>query len=172
MSARVRFGTEAGSFETASEVALLPASQSPASLTSNPCGPKMLQTTPDGLCTTHRHDRDTLRLEIPTLTLGQRRERRLVAEPLDEHDRPDHARTIERRRRSAAVNVERRQRSEPATSSRRSIASCMPASMPESMIASRTSLLGHSTRIVRVVRPSASTNETVFSAPSLSGTPS
>ena len=64
------------------------------------------------------------------------------------------------------------QRSETATCSRRSIASCMPASIPESMIASRTSLLGHCTRIVRVVRPSASVNVSVFRVPSPSGTPS
>src|SRR5918994_6231527 len=50
------------------------------------------------------------------------------------------------------------------------MASCMPASMPESMIASRTSLLGACTRFVTVVRPSTSVNVTVFSVPS-SGAP-
>ena len=45
------------------------------------------------------------------------------------------------------------------------MASCMPASIPESMIASRISLLGACTRIVRVVRPSASVNVAVLSVP-------
>ena len=63
------------------------------------------------------------------------------------------------------------QRSEAATSSSRSIASCMPISIPVSRIASRTSLLGSCMRIVRVVRPSSSANVTVFRA-SPSGAPS
>jgi hypothetical protein len=57
------------------------------------------------------------------------------------------------------------QRSETATCSRRSSASWRPSSMPEAMIASRISLLGASTRMVTVVRPSASVNVTVFSVP-------
>jgi Tannase-like family of unknown function (DUF6351) len=57
------------------------------------------------------------------------------------------------------------QRSETAVSSRRSSASCMPASIPDSMIASRISLPGASTRIVTVVRPSTSSNVAVFSVP-------
>ena len=63
------------------------------------------------------------------------------------------------------------QRSEAATSSRRSIASCMPASMPDSMCASRCALLACCTRISRVVRPSASMNVAVLTA-SASGIPS
>jgi D-alanyl-D-alanine carboxypeptidase len=57
------------------------------------------------------------------------------------------------------------QRREIATSSRRSIASCIPASIPDSMIASRTSLFGACTRTVRVVRPSASVSVIVFRVP-------
>ena len=63
--------------------------------------------------------------------------------------------------------------SETATSSSRSKASCMPASMPDSMIASRVSLSGASTSTVSVVRPSDSSNVAVLSVPSPgSGTPS
>jgi sec-independent protein translocase protein TatC len=58
----------------------------------------------------------------------------------------------------------RPQRSEIATCSRRSRASCRPSSIPDSMCASRCSLLWCCTRMVRVVRPSTSARLIVFSA--------
>jgi hypothetical protein len=69
------------------------------------------------------------------------------------------------------------QRSEIAACSRRSRASCSPASIPESMIASRDTLFFACTRSVSVVRPSASVNVAVLtvvasSSDTPSGTPS
>ena len=63
------------------------------------------------------------------------------------------------------------QRSETATCSSRSMASCMPGSMPELMWPSRCSLLECCTRTSSVVRPSTSVSVRVFSA-SPSGKPS
>jgi hypothetical protein len=65
----------------------------------------------------------------------------------------------------------RAQRSEFATSSRRSMASCMPASIPELMWPSRSSWFECCTRISSVVRPSSSVSMRVLSA-SASGKPS
>src|SRR5918994_608761 len=72
---------------------------------------------------------------------------------------------------SDVLSPTRVQRSAFATLSSRSIASRIPASIPEPMCASRASLLACCTSKVRVVRPSASANVTVFTA-STSGMPS
>jgi transposase len=63
------------------------------------------------------------------------------------------------------------QRSEPATCSRSSSCCCMPTSMPEAMIMSRSCRLWACTSSVRTVRPSTSVKVTMFSTPSSSGTP-
>jgi hypothetical protein len=63
------------------------------------------------------------------------------------------------------------QRSERASSSSRSICSCMPPSIPDSRMASRTCRLGVRASSERVVRPSTSEKVTSLTAGSGSGAP-
>ena len=75
---------------------------------------------------------------------------------------PVHARLVPRRRQVALSSARR-----PPAPGRR--ASCMPPSIPESMIVSRSSLLGHSTSTVSVVRPSLSVKVAVLMVESRPG---
>ncbi len=74
---------------------------------------------------------------------------------------------------SSKASPSRSQAKDFETSSRRSIETCMPCSMPDSMIMSRISLEKHSTWSIIVVTPSTSWKVSVFSVPSPgSGAPS
>ena len=79
-------GAEAGTLESATEVALLAGVTEARQPDPQPARAETLQEASDGLRTPHRHDRDKLRLEIPTVTLGERCDGGLIAEPFDEHD--------------------------------------------------------------------------------------
>lgn len=77
---------EAGPLEATAEVALLAGVTKARQPDAQPVRTETLQEASHGLRTPHRHDRDTLCLEIPTVTLGHRCDCGLIAEPFDEHD--------------------------------------------------------------------------------------
>src|SRR5205814_819909 len=76
----------AGPVEGAPELALLACVAQPRQRHVQPARAEAVEEPADALGTAHRHDRDTLALEVPAAALGERPERDLVARPFDEHD--------------------------------------------------------------------------------------
>ena len=81
-------GAEAGPLERALEMALLPCVAEAREPEAEPRRAEPVEEAADGLRTPDRDDGDALGVEIPTAASGKRLERALVADPLDEHDRP------------------------------------------------------------------------------------
>ena len=94
-------GAEAGLFETAPEVGLLPASQRPASSDVAPLRAELPEEPPDRLGATHRDDGDALGVEVAFAPGGEGLEREPVAEPLDQHDGAIHLRQSTRSMRQS-----------------------------------------------------------------------
>jgi hypothetical protein len=82
-----KVGAEAGSLETAPELALLSGVAKAGQSDVEPVRAEPFQETADGLRAAHRNNGDPLGVEISTETLGQRFDRDLIADPFDEHDR-------------------------------------------------------------------------------------
>ena len=83
----IEVGPESGALETTLELALLLDIAEAGKPNIEPLGPIEIQEAPNGLRTADRHDGNALVDEVTTAALGERFERELVADPLDEHDR-------------------------------------------------------------------------------------
>jgi hypothetical protein len=77
---------EAGALERTLEVVLLGGVAESCKPDTETSRPESVQNLADRLCTPDWENRDTFRIEISIKTPGQRLERQLVADPLDEHD--------------------------------------------------------------------------------------
>jgi hypothetical protein len=84
--AKVRAQT--GPLQTAPEVDLLPGVTEARQVEVQPPGTEQLQEPSDAPGAAHRDDADPLGGKVPSTACGQGLERHLVADPLDEHDRP------------------------------------------------------------------------------------
>ena len=80
-------GAETGSLETAPELAFLGGVVEAGQPDVEPLRAELPEELPDRLRTTDRHDGDALGGEIAATALGERFDRVLVADTLDEHDR-------------------------------------------------------------------------------------
>ena len=80
-------GAEPGPLEPAPEVAFLADIAEAGQLDVKPLRTELHQEPSDGLRSPDRHDGNTLSLEIPATSLGERLERALIADPFDEYDR-------------------------------------------------------------------------------------
>ena len=79
-------GAEPGTLEPAAEVAFLSRVAETGELHVEPLRAESMQEPPDRLRASDRHDGDALGVEVPAAPHGERFDRALVAEPLDEHD--------------------------------------------------------------------------------------
>jgi hypothetical protein len=79
---------QAGPLETTAEVALLRGVTEARQPEAEPLRAVQIQETSDVRRSPDRHDGDPLNIKVATTALGQRFDRALVADPLDEHDRP------------------------------------------------------------------------------------
>ena len=82
-------GAEAGPLEAALEVTLLGRVTEACQPDAEPPWTESIQEAPDVLRASDRCDGDALGVEIPVPALGQRFEREPIADPLNEHNRPD-----------------------------------------------------------------------------------
>src|SRR5215471_62744 len=81
-------GAEAGLLQAAAEVALLSGVAEARQPEIGRGRAQATQVVPDVRGASHRHDGDALGIEVPSAAPGQRLERALVADALDEQDRP------------------------------------------------------------------------------------
>jgi hypothetical protein len=87
-------GPEAGTLETAAEVALLARVAEARQSHVPPLRAELSEDASDGLCATDRHNGDALGLEVPATTHSERFQSDPVADSLDEHDRGGQVRSL------------------------------------------------------------------------------
>jgi hypothetical protein len=78
---------EAGPFETALKRAFLSGIAEACQSDVQPSWTEEVQEVSDGRRTAYRHNRDAVRVKLPTTALGERFKGDLVADPFDKHDR-------------------------------------------------------------------------------------
>jgi len=81
-----QLGAEAGPLEPAPEIALLSGVTEAGESEVQPFGTVPIEEASDVGRTPHRHDRHTLRIEIPAAAPCERFEREFVTDPLNQHD--------------------------------------------------------------------------------------
>jgi hypothetical protein len=92
-------GAEAGPLERALEVSFLCGVTETREPDVQPSRAKQIQEAPNGLRTPNRHDGNSLGVQVPTTAFGERFQCTLIADPLDEHNRPVRSLRLAHRRK-------------------------------------------------------------------------